>query len=123
VKFDSNGNLRWSKLYNGSADGATAIAVAPDGSIYVTGPSANTSGGTDITIVKYAQDPTIQPQPGGSMLLQLPGVPGSSAGLGATTNLVNWTELGPVVANTNGLFQFADTNAPLFPWRFYRWHW
>jgi hypothetical protein len=122
VKFDSNGNLRWSKLYNGSAGGATAIAVAADGSIYVTGYSANTSGGTDITTIKYVQDPTIQPGPGGAMLLELPGLPGSSAGLAATTNLVNWTELGPVVAGTNGLFQFMDTNAPLYPWRFYRWH-
>jgi len=122
LQFDGNGNLRWSKLYNGSAGGATAIAVAPDGSIYVTGPSANTSGGTDITTIKYVQEPTIQPQPGGTMLLQLPGLPGSSAGLAATTNFLNWTELGPVVANTNGLFQFTDTNATLCPYRFYRWH-
>jgi hypothetical protein len=125
TKFDSNGNDVSVKLYDGPSrgdSGAIAIAVAPDGSIYVTGYSANTSGGTDITTIKYVQDPTIQPQPGGSMLLQLPGLPGSSAGLGATTNLVNWTELGPVVANTNGLFQFMDTNAPLYPWRFYRWH-
>jgi hypothetical protein len=123
VKLDNSGSVTWSQLYHGSAIGAVAaIAVAPDGSIYVTASSANTSGGTDITTIKYVQDPTIQPQPGGSMLLQLPGLPGSSAGLGATTNLVNWTELGPVVASTNGLFQFMDTNAPLYPWRFYRWH-
>jgi hypothetical protein len=125
AKLDNNGNLLWSRLYSGPAggsNGAVAIAMAPDGSIYVTGYSANASGGTDITTIKYVQDPTIQPQPGGSMLLQLPGLPGSSAGLGATTNLVNWTELGPVVANTNGLFQFMDTNAPLYPHRFYRWH-
>ncbi len=29
---------------------------------------------------------------------------------------------GPVPADTNGLFQFEATNAPLFPARFYRWH-
>ncbi len=125
VKLDNNGNLLWSKLYSGPADGsngAAAIAVAPDGSIYVTGYSANASGGTDITTIKYVQDPTIQPQPGAAMLLQLPGLPGSSLGLGATTNFTNWTELGPVVAGTNGLYQLIDTNAPLYPWRFYRWH-
>jgi len=56
------------------------------------------------------------------MLLQLPGLPGSSAGLAATTNFASWAELGPVVADTNGLFQFTDTNATLYPHRFYRWH-
>ena len=55
------------------------------------------------------------------MLLQLPGVPGQTSSLGATTNFTNWLDLGPVVADTNGLFQFTDTNAPLFPFRFYRW--
>jgi len=125
VKLDNDGNLLWSKPYNGPANGddvAVAVAVAPDGSIYVTGYSANTSGGTDITTIKYVHGPTVQPQPGGAMLLQVPGLPGSSAGLGATTDFTNWTELGPVVAGTNGLFQFMDTNAPLFPLRFYRWH-
>jgi len=124
VKLDNNGSLLWSGLYHGPAypNGATAIAAAPDGSIYVTGYSANTSGGSDITTIKYVQDPTIQPQAGGAILLQLPGLPGSSGGLGATTNFINWSELGPVVAGTNGLFQFTDTNATLYPYRFYRWH-
>ena len=129
IKLDGRGQGLWAKTYNGPArgdNGAVAIAVAPDGSIYVTGYSANTSGGTDITTIKYVQDPTIQPQPGRAMLLQLPGLPGSTGGLAATANftnwITNWTELGPVVANTNGLFQFLDTNAPLTPLRFYRWH-
>ncbi|HXP61978.1 MAG TPA: SBBP repeat-containing protein [Dongiaceae bacterium] len=125
VKLDNNGNLLWRRLHSGPAggsNGAVAIATAPDGSIYVTGYSANTSGGTDITTIRYVQDPTIQLQAGGAMLLQLPGLPGGSAGLAATTNFLNWTELGPVVANTNGLFQFTDTNAALYPHRFYRWH-
>ena len=125
TKYDTNGVQVFSLTYHGPANGddcAVAIAVAPDGSIYVTGYSANPSGGTDITTIKYIQDPAIHPQPGGAMLLQLPGLPGSSAGLAATANFVNWTELGPVAAGTNGLFQFTDTNATLFPRRFYRWH-
>jgi len=75
VKLDNSGSVTWRKLYNGSASGAVAIAVAPDGSIYVTASSANKSGGTDITTIKYVQEPTIQPLPGGAMLLQLPGLP------------------------------------------------
>jgi hypothetical protein len=49
--------------YNGPAngnDGATGIAVAPDGSIYVTGYSANESGGSGIVLIKYALPATIQ---------------------------------------------------------------
>lgn len=41
----------------------------------------------------------------------------------ATTNLspvIVWTNLGPVTANSNGVFSFTDTNAPLYPMRFYR---
>jgi autotransporter-associated beta strand protein len=41
----------------------------------------------------------------------------------ATTNLtppVTWIQLGPATANTSGIYQFTDTNAPAFPLRFYR---
>jgi len=41
----------------------------------------------------------------------------------AATNLspvIVWSNLGLTIANSNGLFTFTDTNAPLFPMRFYR---
>jgi autotransporter-associated beta strand protein len=41
----------------------------------------------------------------------------------AATNLaapITWTPLGAATANSNGVYQFTDTNAPLFPLRFYR---
>jgi len=41
----------------------------------------------------------------------------------AATNLnptINWTNLGVAPANATGIFSFTDTNAPLFPMRFYR---
>jgi autotransporter-associated beta strand protein len=41
----------------------------------------------------------------------------------AATNLnpiINWTNLGVAPANSNGIFSFTDTNAPLLPMRFYR---
>jgi hypothetical protein len=37
----------------------------------------------------------------------------------ASTNLQTWVDLGDIVADTNGLAQFDDTNAPSFPYRFY----
>ena len=125
IKYDNNGNQQWVIRYNGLAngnDGATAIAVAPDGSIYVTGYSANSSGGSDITTIKYANLTNIQKESDGSIRLQFFGSPGQSYKFEATTNFLNWTNLGFSLADTNGLFQFLDTNAPLFPYRFYRWY-
>ena len=69
VKYDNNGNQQWVIRYNGPAngnDGATAIAVAPDGSIYVTGYSQNASGGSDITTIKYGNLTNIQKKSDGT---------------------------------------------------------
>jgi hypothetical protein len=123
VKYDNNGNQQWAIFYNGPAngnDGATAIAVAPDGSIYVTGYSASPNGGSDITTIKYANLTNIQKKSDGSIQLQFFGNPGQSYSLQATTDFLNWTSLGSSLADTNGLFEFLDSNAPLFPNRFYR---
>ena len=54
------------------------------------------------------------------MQLQFFGTPGQSYIFQATTNFLNWTNLGYSLADTNGLFEFLDTNAPLFLYRFYR---
>jgi len=126
VRYDPvNGNQLWVKRYDGPAhgdDGATAMAIAPDGSIYVTGYSANTNGGTDIFVIKYVPSATIQRRSDGSMRLQFSGQPGQTCGLEASTNFASWATLGLAEADTNGLFQFDDTNAPNFPQRMYRWH-
>jgi hypothetical protein len=53
------------------------------------------------------------------MLLQAAGAAGESFDFQASTNLVNWQDLGTNTADSNGLVQFLDTNAPLFPNRFY----
>jgi hypothetical protein len=34
--------------------------------------------------------------------------------------VIQWSNIGSPVANSNGVFSFTDTNAPLFPIRFYR---
>jgi hypothetical protein len=38
----------------------------------------------------------------------------------ASTNLINWTNIGSGTTDTNGFLFFQDTNAPGFPKRFYR---
>jgi hypothetical protein len=37
----------------------------------------------------------------------------------SSEDLLNWLYLGSVLADTNGLIQFDDTNAPACPSRFY----
>ena len=44
-------------------------------------------------------------------------------GLLASTNLVNWTNIGWGFTGTNGTLLLQDTNAASFPNRFYRAYW
>ena len=60
-----------------------------------------------------------QKQSNGDFILHAYGSPGESFDLQASTNLQTWQDLGNVVADTNGIVSFDDTNAPLFPNRFY----
>jgi uncharacterized delta-60 repeat protein len=56
VKYDTNGNQLWVKLYNGplgSNDEASAMAVDVWGSVYVTGESRGSGTGDDFATVKY----------------------------------------------------------------------
>ena len=53
-------------------------------------------------------------------LLRFSGSPGFGYVLEASTNLVNWLALTNLVARSDGLFEFLDTNATNFPTRFYR---
>ena len=58
-----------------------------------------------------------------SLHLQGAGLSNLTYTIQASTNLspiVTWTSLGMFLANSNGIFSFTDTNAPLFPRRFYR---
>jgi fibronectin-binding autotransporter adhesin len=51
------------------------------------------------------------------------GLAGAGYAVEATTNLtkpIQWTSIGTNVANTNGIYQFVDTNSPLYTQRFYR---
>jgi len=53
------------------------------------------------------------------VILQAQGTPGKSFDIEASAGLLNWLDLGSVLADTNGLMQFDDTNAPAYPARFY----
>jgi hypothetical protein len=123
IKYDTNGKQHWVRRYDGPAHGddqATAIAVDPAGHVYVAGHSTNPEGGTDLTVIKYAELPTIQVLPNRHVLLQFFGVPGQNYRFQATTNLADWEDLATVVCDPSGIYRYADTNAPAFPQRFYR---
>ena len=121
IKYDPNGNQMWLQRYgspgNGNAAG-NAIAVDKSGNVYVTGYDTTSAGGTEIVTIKYSPV-TLQRRSDGTVLLQAQGSPGESFDIQASQDLLNWLDLGSVLADTNGLMQFDDTNAPNFTSRFY----
>jgi len=123
IKYSPSGQELWVQRYDGPAHGddvATAIAVAPDGSVYVTGWSTTSSNLIEITTIKYTQSASLTVETNRNVNLQFPGTPGATNRVQATTDFLGWLDLGFTVADTNGLIHFIDTNAPSFPFRFYR---
>jgi hypothetical protein len=59
-------------------------------------------------------------QTNGQFQLHFKGDTNSSYHVWASTNLVNWQDLGPGVLTTNGAFQFIDAGSTNQPQRFYR---
>jgi hypothetical protein len=68
--------------------------------------------------IKYSPV-TLQRRADGTVLLQAQGAPGESFDVQASSNLQSWQDLGQWAADSNGLFQFDDTNAPQYNARFY----
>jgi streptogramin lyase len=121
IKYDPNGNQVWLQRYTSPSGGnaaGNAIAVDNNGNVYVAGYDTTAQGGTEIVTIKYSPV-TLQRQPNGTVLLQAQGSPGEAFEIEASTNLLDWLDLGTVQADTNGRVQFDDTNAPAFPARFY----
>ncbi len=59
IKYDPNGKELWAARYNGEDnknDGAAALAVDKDGSVYVTGYSELKKSSADIVTIKYNQN-------------------------------------------------------------------
>ncbi len=122
IKYDPNGNQIWLQRYNGPGNGddeaGNAIVVDNNGNVYVTGYDTTAAGGTEIVTIKYSPV-TVQRRSDGTVILQAQGSPGESFDIQASQDLLNWLDLGIFLADTNGLMQFDDTNAPAYPARFY----
>lgn len=63
---------------------------------------------------------SIIPVPTGEMRLHATGLGNLDYMVQATTNLVDWEDIGSAISDVNGEFNFVDVKAPLFPYRFYR---
>jgi hypothetical protein len=121
IKYAPNGNQIWLQRYNGPGNGddeGNAIAVDNNGNVYVAGYETETNGFTEMVLIKYSPV-TVQKQSNGNFILQAYGSPGENFNIQASTNLQTWQDIGRVVADTNGLVQFSDTNASNFNGRFY----
>ena len=124
LAYSPNGVPLWTNQFTGPVtnDVPSAILSAPDGSLYVAGCSGNTSGGFDLTVVKYVPFSPVSAGPGGRIVVRSAGNPGRTNYLSASTDLQNWTPIAAVPPDTNNICQFTDTNAPALPARYYRWH-
>jgi len=123
IKYDNDGHELWTKRYNGPANGddiAIGIAVTPDGAIFVAGHSANTNGGTDITLIKYVELENIQWLPNGTVLLQFPAPSGQSVRFQASTNLTTWQDIATVTTSPDCIARYTDTSVSKYAHRFYR---
>ncbi len=119
IKYDAAGNQKWLQHHNGPGNAAgNAIAVDNSGNVYVAGYETETNGFTSMILIKYAPV-AAQKQSNGDFILHAYGSPGETFDIQASTNLQTWQDLGPIIADTNGVVLFDDTNAPLFPNRFY----
>jgi hypothetical protein len=122
IKYANNGNQLCVQSYSSPGGGnaaANAIAVDSLGNGYLTGYETTVAGGTQMVTIKYSPSPSGSFQTNGAFLLQTTGEPGETFNIQATTNFSNWQDIGTTNADTNGFLQFLDTNAPLFPNRFY----
>jgi hypothetical protein len=122
IKYNSSGQEQWVVRYDGLVHGedqATALVVDNSGAIYVGGFTTTTNG-IEMLVIKYVEVQPIQVQTNQTVLLEFLGAPGQSNRVQGTTDFFDWLELGFSLADTNGLLRFLDTNAPGFPFRFYR---
>ncbi len=121
IKYDLYGNQVWLQRYSSPSGGnaaGNAIAVDNNGNVYVSGYDTTTAGGTEIVTIKYSPV-TLQRRSDGTVILCAQGSPGEAFDIEASADLLDWLDLGTAQADTNGLLQFDDTNAPAFPARFY----
>jgi hypothetical protein len=114
---------------NDGVDGVTGLFNAyPEGWLFTQNFQLfrirySVGTGNDVALIRDdggVRLTAIDLQPDGSFLLNGLGTNFGIYTISATTNFQTWTDLGTTTANSGGNFQFFDTNATQFPYRFYR---
>jgi hypothetical protein len=121
IKYNASGGQVWLQRYSSPVpDNAAGNAIAVDANfnVYVAGYDTGPGGGTEMVVIKYSPV-TLQVLSNGTVQLQAQGTAGELFDVQASSDLQTWQDLGQSAADTNGLFQFDDTNAPNYPARFY----
>ena len=107
--------------FNGLAENAQITVSGQPFRVHYAGGTGN-----DVTLVRDSGSVITGPQlsfgPYSNGTFQLLGVGGASAiyTIQATTNFIQWTNIGNATGDVSGKFSILDTNASKFRYRFYR---
>jgi WD40 repeat protein len=96
------------------------IAWSPDATRFAYGTYEGTAVAARTPASIQSNLSSIEMLPDGNVLLRQPGAPGATYHVETTTNSAAWREAGTAIANSNGYFQFVDTNCHGSSLKFYR---
>jgi WD40 repeat protein len=116
----SDGSLR--QVYDARTGIAvtSAIAWSPDATRFAYGTYEGTAVVARTPAAMQTNLPSVEMLPDGNVLLRQSGTPGATYHVETTTNSLVWREVGVSTANSNGWFEFLDTNAHHSPLTLYR---
>jgi len=118
----SDGSLR--QMYDAHTGlGVTSpIAWSPDATRFAYGTYEGTAvvARTPAAIQTSFVLKSVEMLPDGNVLVRQTGTLGADYHVEATTNMLSWRELGVATANSNGYFEFLDTNGHVSSPKFYR---
>jgi hypothetical protein len=108
--------------FGGIAEGATFYASGTPFRITYSGGTGNDVVITQLGLQNKPQIGSVKKLPNGDIEINGTGIPNLLYRVYASTNIVstNWLDLGFIQATPAGALQFVDTDASLFPTRFYQ---
>ena len=108
--------------FNGLAEGATVTASLLQYAISYKGGTGNDVVLTQTAVPPSPQITQLTKLPNGQMQITGTGIVGATYFVEATATLgtPNWSDIGSIAADWNGVIKFTDPSAVNFPQRFYR---